>query len=115
MGLGGDNRARIIDLASNAALIMRQRKDIVKEIVPETVQRQVSDEVQRRLSDTKNEVRNQMTALAPRDVVIHVATPTNQYGPTFEAPTVSTSQHTEAQDLKIGSEDISSKKIYEKI
>lgn len=115
VGLGGDNRARLMDLASNAALIMRQRKDILKEIVPEGIQRQVSDEVQRRLSDTKNEVRNQMSALAPREVAIRVATPTNQYGPTFQAPTVSTSQHTETQDLKIGSNDVNSEKIYEKI
>lgn len=97
VGLGGDNRTRLMDMATNAAAIMRQKESLLREIVPDDIQKQVSDEVHRRLSETKNDLRKHMSALSPREISIHIATPTQEYGPKFETPTISTSQYTETK------------------
>jgi hypothetical protein len=96
-----DNRTRLMDIATNAALMMRHKKNLLKEIVGDDLQKQIADEVQRRLSETKTELKKHLSALSPRDVAIKVATPLQEYGPTsFETPTVSTSRHT-STNIKI--------------
>jgi hypothetical protein len=59
-----DNRTRLMDIATNAALMMRHKKNLLKEIVNEDLQKQIADAVQRRLSETKKELRQQVTALS---------------------------------------------------
>ncbi len=84
-----DNRTRLMDIATNAALMMRHKKNLLKEIVTDDLQKQISDEVQRRLSETKKELKKHVSALtANTDTSIKIATPVEEYGPSFTHPTI---------------------------
>jgi hypothetical protein len=117
-----DNRTRLMDIATNAALMMRHKKNLLKEIVTDDLNKQIADEVQRRLSDTKRELREKVSALAPAppatpsDLRLRITTPTGPIGPATEdgftaAAGVSTSQHT----LKPANTIETSDRVYGKI
>ncbi len=70
-----DNKSRLAEVATNAALILRHKKNLLKELVVDDLNKQVADEVQRRLSDTKRELRKEMSALSAPAVGIRIASP----------------------------------------
>jgi hypothetical protein len=93
-----DNRTRLMDIATNAALMIRHKKNLLKEIVTDDLNKQIADEVQRRMSDTKRELGNKISALAPA-THIQVTTPREPIGPVTEevfaaAAAGPTSEHT---------------------
>ena len=85
-----DNKSRLVEVATNAALILRHKKNLLKELVVDDLNKQVANEIERRLSQTKREIRKEMSALAPAPadsaVEIQIKTPQN----TLVVPTTST-------------------------
>ena len=72
-----DNKGRLVEVATNAALMMRHKKNLLKEIVADDINKQVADEVERRLFQTKRELRKEISALtlAPASVGINISSP----------------------------------------
>ena len=105
-----DNKSRLAEVATNAALILRHKKNLLKELVVDDLNKQVADEVERRLSETKREIRKEISALAPASVGINISTPSSTSTTDFMRHNTLVIP-TEA----IGTEAIASPTIYDKI
>jgi hypothetical protein len=102
-----DNRGRLAEVATNAALILRHKKNLLKEIVADDLNKQVADEVERRLSQTKREIRKELSALAPASasVGINISSPSS----------TSTTQFTSQNTLVIPTEASAVASMYDKL
>ena len=110
-----DNKSRLAEVATNAALILRHKKNLLKELVVDDLNKQVADEVERRLSETKREIRKEMSALSPMvaatapSIGIQISTPASTPSST------STTQFMRHNTITIPQGGLPSPSIYDKI
>jgi hypothetical protein len=104
-----DNKSRLAEVATNAALILRHKKNLLKELVIDDLNRQVADEVERRLSATKKELRKEISALSPASVGIRITSPASTPNST------STTQFMRQNTIVIPTVAEASSSMYDKI